>query len=102
MTAALPFTTIVPPTCRGLLVFDYTVSAHDYTTDLKVTALNQNGAAIFDSAGNVLDVSTGFPFDVGIGINSFNSWKAGKIGDWSTTSNWCGPGSAWCSIGNRT
>ena len=33
----------------GLLVFDYTVSAHDSTTDLKVTALNQNGAAIFDS-----------------------------------------------------
>jgi len=72
----------------GLLVFDYTVNAHDYTTDLKVAALNQNGVAIFDSAGNVLDVSTGFPFDVGIGINSFNNWKAGKIGDWSTTSNW--------------
>jgi hypothetical protein len=72
----------------GLLVFDYTVSAHDSTTDLKVSALNQNGAAIFDSAGNVLDVSAGFPFDVGIGINSFNSWKADKIGDWSTTSNW--------------
>jgi hypothetical protein len=72
----------------GLLVFDYTVSAHDSTTDLKVNKLNQNGAAMFDSAGNVLDVSTGFPLDVGIGINSFNSWKAGKVGVWSTTSNW--------------
>jgi hypothetical protein len=72
----------------GLLVFDYTVGAHESTTDLKVTALNQNGAAIFDFAGNVLDVSTGFPFDVDIGINSFNRWKAGKVADWSTTSDW--------------
>ena len=72
----------------GLLVFDYKVGAHDSTTDLKVTALNQNGAAFFNSAGNVLDVATGFPFDVGIGINSFNRWKGGKVGGWSTASNW--------------
>jgi hypothetical protein len=72
----------------GLLVFDYTVSAHDYTTSLAVTVFNQNGTTITDAGGNVADFATGFPFAVGIGINSFNSWKAGKIGDWSTTSNW--------------
>jgi fibronectin-binding autotransporter adhesin len=72
----------------GLLVFDYTVSAHDYTTDLAVTAFHQNGTTIADAGGNVADFATGFPFAAGIGINSFNSWKAGKVGDWSTTSDW--------------
>lgn len=44
------------------LVFDYKVGLEDKASDLAVTKLNLNGAAIKDAAGNVLNIT-------GVGIN---------------------------------
>src|SRR5262249_37787167 len=53
----------------GTLVFDYTVAAADYTTDLTVTAFDTNGAVIADAHGVASDLSSAAGADLALDVN---------------------------------
>ena len=50
-------------------MFDYTVSATDYSSDLAITAVTPNGAIIKDSHGTLADLA-GAAEDLGLDINA--------------------------------
>jgi autotransporter passenger strand-loop-strand repeat protein len=54
----------------GTLVFDYTVSSNDQTSNLAVTGFNANGATIHDASGNNADFSALFNVLTGVSVNS--------------------------------
>ena len=53
----------------GMLVFDYTVGANDYTTNLAATGIELNGATIKDANGVNADLS-GVAQDFGLDVNA--------------------------------
>ena len=54
----------------GALVFDYTVGANDYTTDLTVLGYNPNGATVTDANGVNADFSGVAHDDPGLDVNA--------------------------------
>jgi hypothetical protein len=54
----------------GSLVFDYTVGAGDYATDLQILGFNANGAAISDAHGVAADLSGATDDDLALDVNA--------------------------------
>jgi hypothetical protein len=54
----------------GTLIFDYTVGPGDYTTDLKVSGLDLNGAVVRDRNGVEADLSGAAGGDLFVGVNA--------------------------------
>ena len=54
----------------GTLIFDYAVGPGDYTTDLKVSGLDLNGAVVRDRNGVEADLSGAAGSDLFVGVNA--------------------------------
>ncbi len=67
--AIAAYDTAASSPASGLLVFDYTVGATDYSTDLRISSVNLNGATMQDQAGHPVDLS-GAVADLGLDINA--------------------------------